>query len=582
MPAEKIIEAIYEGTARATGEEFFRELARCLGELLGVRYAIVGKLVAGGAVSTVAVWGEGDSSQSFEYSLDGTPCENVLGQGTCFYPCGVQTAFPKDHLLAEIGAESYMGTPLRDAAGETNGLLVVMDDRPMADVPLFRRVLEVFAARAGAELGRRDAEGALRESEERYRAIAEDTPVLVCRFLPGGEITYVNKTYCKYFGISSEELVGSSFFSRIPEADRESVRANISALTVDSPTRSHEHRVIAPNGEIRWQRWTNRALFDDTGKVVAYQSIGEDVSERKAAEVELLRYQHIVASSRDILALLDRNYAYLAVNEAGCTAFGKPLDQLVGHSPSEVFGDEFFETTIRPNAERCMAGEMVRFQEWIEFPAHGRRYMDVVYSPYKGLGDQVSGFVVNGRDITNQKHAEEELRRIDQQLRTSVEQMPIAYILWDKEFRVVAWNASAERVFGYSEREMIGKYPVDYIVNEAVRPQVHAVIQKLLAGEEASFSEEGNNIRKDGTTISCHWYNTPLKDETGTAFAVLSMVIDVTERKRAEEQRRSLERQVQHAQKLESLGVLAGGIAHDFNNLLVAILGNADLALDEL
>ena len=303
MPAEKIIEAIHEGTARATGEEFFRELARCLGETLGVRYAFVGKLLAGGEVGTVAVWAEGDSSRSFQYSLDGTPCENVLGQGTCFYPRHVQTAFPKDHLLAEIGAESYMGTPLRDAAGETNGLLVVMDDRPMADVPLFRRVLEVFAARAGAELGRREAVAALRESEERYRAIAEDTPVLICRFLPGGEINYVNKTYCKYFGVSSEELVGFSFFPRIPEADRESVRANISALTVDSPTQSHEHRVIAPKGEIRWQRWTNRALFDDTCKVVAYQSIGEDVTDRKRAEDQRLSLERQVQHAQKLESL---------------------------------------------------------------------------------------------------------------------------------------------------------------------------------------------------------------------------------------------------------------------------------------
>ena len=303
MPAEKIIEAIHEGTARATGGEFFRELARCLGETLGVRYAFVGKFLTEGKVSTVAVWGEGDSSRSFQYSLDGTPCENVLGQGTCFYPRHVQTVFPTDHLLAEIDAESYMGTPLRDAAGETNGLLVVMDDRPMADVPLFRRVLEVFAARAGAELGRREAEVALRESEERYRAIAEDTPVLICRFLPGGEITYANKAYCKYFGVSSEELVGSSFFPRISEADRESVRANISALTVDSPTRSHEHRVIAQNGEIRWQRWTNRALFDDTGKVVAYQAIGEDVTDRKRAEEQRLSLERQVQHAQKLESL---------------------------------------------------------------------------------------------------------------------------------------------------------------------------------------------------------------------------------------------------------------------------------------
>jgi len=181
-------------------------------------------------------------------------------------------------------------------------------------------------------------------------------------------------------------------------------------------------------------------------------------------------------------------------------------------------------------------------------------------------------------DITGRKKAEDELRRVNQQLQASVDQMPMAYILWDRDFRAVEWNDSAERIFGYSRNEMIGEHASNYIVSESVRPLVNEVIEKLQNGEMASFSEEGNNIHKDGTTISCHWYNTPLKDEQGETFAILSMVVDITEQKRAEKERREFEEQVQQSQKLESLGLLAGGIAHDFNNLLLGILGNADLA----
>ncbi len=114
---------------------------------------------------------------------------------------------------------------------------------------------------------------AIRESEERYRAIAEDTPVLICRFLPSSEIVYANESYCPYFDKTSEELVGTSFLSLIPEDNRKTVMADIVALTPDSPTQSHEHQVVASDGEIRWQRWTNRALFDASGQAVAYQSI---------------------------------------------------------------------------------------------------------------------------------------------------------------------------------------------------------------------------------------------------------------------------------------------------------------------
>ena len=122
-------------------------------------------------------------------------------------------------------------------------------------------------------------------------SVVEDTPILICRFLPGGKITFVNQTYCEYFAKTQEELVGSNFLSLIPESDREAVMANISTLTAESPTQSHEHQVIAPGGDIRWQRWSNRGLFDDRGQIVVYQSIGEDITERKQTEEELKKYR---------------------------------------------------------------------------------------------------------------------------------------------------------------------------------------------------------------------------------------------------------------------------------------------------
>ena len=140
-------------------------------------------------------------------------------------------------------------------------------------------------------LERRRFEEALRRSEERYRAVVEDTPVLICRFGPECEITYVNQAYCDYFGKSARELIGTSFLSLIPEADRQTVLANLASLTSQSPVRTYEHSVKMGQEGIRWQRWTNRALFDDGGKVVAYQSVGEDITERKRADEEREKLQ---------------------------------------------------------------------------------------------------------------------------------------------------------------------------------------------------------------------------------------------------------------------------------------------------
>ena len=128
---------------------------------------------------------------------------------------------------------------------------------------------------------RRANEVALKESEARYRGAVEDTPVLICSFLPSGEITFANSAYCDYFGKTCEELVGTNFQALIPETDRNKVMKDITGLSTAHPTQSHDHRVIAPDGEIHWQRWINRVLFDESDRVVLYQAIGEDITDSK-------------------------------------------------------------------------------------------------------------------------------------------------------------------------------------------------------------------------------------------------------------------------------------------------------------
>jgi PAS domain S-box-containing protein len=159
---------------------------------------------------------------------------------------------------------------------------------------------------------RKRAEKALQESEDRYRGVVEDTPFLICRFLPRGEITFVNKAYCEYFSKTFEESIGSTFLMLIPEADRQAVTSSISSLTVESPTQSIKHRVIAPNGDICWQRWTNRAMFDSEGKAITYQSIGEDITESKQAEEKFKksreRYRTIMDSMKEPLYIGSKEF----------------------------------------------------------------------------------------------------------------------------------------------------------------------------------------------------------------------------------------------------------------------------------
>jgi PAS domain S-box-containing protein len=160
---EEALQLIFEGTASKTGDEFFRSCVRYLAEVLSVRYTFLAEWAneAKTRVRTLAVWQGEDWGENFEYDLANHPCENVLAGKTCYYPKAVRSLFPDDEALVELAAESYLGTPLIDPCGRVLGHLAVLDTKPMADDLIRELILRIFAARAGAELKRKQAEEAL-------------------------------------------------------------------------------------------------------------------------------------------------------------------------------------------------------------------------------------------------------------------------------------------------------------------------------------------------------------------------------------------------------------------------------------
>lgn len=138
---------------------------------------------------------------------------------------------------------------------------------------------------------RERAAEALRQSEARYRTIVETQTELVCRFLPDTTLTFVNEAYGRYFGQTAAALIGQSFLPLIPEGERDAVRARIASQVAARKGSTHEHAVIAADGAVAWQEWTDRPIVDGQGRVVEFQSVGRDVTERKQAEQALRRTQ---------------------------------------------------------------------------------------------------------------------------------------------------------------------------------------------------------------------------------------------------------------------------------------------------
>ena len=207
------LRAIVEGTATATGTEFFYALVRELAQALNVRHAFVSELLENRVrVRTLAFWFDGKFIDNFEFDLDGTPCEIVIRGETVYYTRKVYEIFPRHPELKEMGIESYFGVPLVSESGnEMMGHLAVMHNQPMVKEFRGMALLRIFAARARAELERKQAEQALRKSEERLAGILTSAMDAIITIDAEQRITLFNPAAEKVFRCPAEQVVGQPF-----------------------------------------------------------------------------------------------------------------------------------------------------------------------------------------------------------------------------------------------------------------------------------------------------------------------------------------------------------------------------------
>ncbi len=220
------------------------------------------------------------------------------------------TANPETSLLARTKMTNSWGYPVRPILPEELG-----------------ETIEVA-------LCQKEMEQRLAESESRYRAIVQDQTELICRYAPEGTFTFANDAYCRYFANKPEELIGQQFALPVFEEDREALEKHFEALSPDNPVRSHELRVINQDGEIRWLHWNARAIFDDQGRLLEFQGVGRDVTDRKKIHDDALASQasfsSIVDTSREPIMVLRKDGDIAYANRSAAAFLKQPQGELLG------------------------------------------------------------------------------------------------------------------------------------------------------------------------------------------------------------------------------------------------------------
>ena len=207
----------------------------------------------------------------------------------------------------------------------------------------------IIDARVRTLMERKRMEEKLRESEKRYRGVVEDQTELICRFRAGGTLTFVNDAYCRCFGKTPEDLIGQKFLTFMSEEDRKDMEEHLDTLTSGNPVTTTEHQVVNAHGEIRWHQWTGRAIFGTRDRLIEFQSVGRDTTDRRRTEESLkeaiqekeasqAKLEAVFRSIPEGIVTVDAQGRIIQVNEplkdicpmSRQIIQGEPLDRLSG------------------------------------------------------------------------------------------------------------------------------------------------------------------------------------------------------------------------------------------------------------
>ena len=342
-----------------------------------------------------------------------------------------------------------------------------------------------------------------------------------------GTIKSINRAGRAVYG---KGVMGKSIFSLFANLKK----SNIKKLTSANPLQIEETK--------KDKTFLFKIVKDtDTKTIHLY---GFDITERKQAEEVLRRYENIVSTSADMLALLDKNYIFLTVNKKYAEAFNKTPTEIVGKTVTEVFGEEFFNTVTKPNADRCMDGEEVNYQGWIEFPSIGLKYIQATYSTYIDTDDNITGFIVSGSDMTERKQAEEKLRESEEKFRSLSENSPNMIFIIQKR-KIVYANNKCEEFTGYKVEDLIS--PEFNFLSLILPEHINLIKKKFVkyerTGEESTMECTLMNKRGERIETIINWNQITFMGKK----SLLGMVTDITERVKRTDQIRKLSHAVEQS-----------------------------------
>lgn len=464
----------------------------------------------------------------------------------------------------------------------------------------------------------------LKERTRWYELLVENSPMMICRLLPDGTLTFVNNTYCMYFGKSKEELVGKKFTPLVPPEDHHLIKQLLKNLHPQMEEYTHIHRVILPSGEIRWMKWTNTCFTDETGKLTEYQAIGIDITERMLAEekAKYIRrlYEVLSQVNQTIVRVKDQEKLLKDICRV-IIKFGKFRFVWIGFydkktdrvQPTAFCGYEAgYLKKMEISREEGLLGmgpigrairenKSIAFNDLQNHPdfrpwrkeAQKRGYASSIAVPIRMRNRAVGALNIyasepnffNEEEIKlleeiasdisfaleaiekerkrisaeqEKQRALEALRESEERFRSIVENSHDGIILVNDKYQFVYVNQEFCNLVGRSSDELIGQ-DFRIVLDEESKIIVADRYRRRQKGEKVPPRYEFNILRKNGELRRVEISSTVIKNSKGNLFTV-AQLLDITERKRAEEKVRFLSSMVEQSTEGMALADLRGNL----------------------
>ncbi len=416
------------------------------------------------------------------------------------------------------------------------------------------------------------------EKSPNLESIINLSPVIYCiwRFAEDAPVEYISANI-EQLGYTPEDFISGSlsWYGITHPEDVPRLKAEI-LMHMKQKTRQFDqnYRIFDSKGKTRWVEDQTVFIFDRTGKITHAQGAVIDVTERKKTQIALYEseniYRTIFENTGTAMAIADKNRITLLVN--------KKLQELTGFTKEELVGNNIgWEQFIAPrDMERLKNYHRLRLKDPDAAPKNYEYQIITKNGEIKDLlmtstlipGTQNS--LVSMMDVSAWKKAEEALHKSEEHLRELLQNSSDIISIFDQNGVFQYVSPSVKKILGYNENEIIGKSAFDFIHPDDMQMAIND-FNEVTQFLHDRIATEFRFLHKNGHWVNMEALGSNLLDNPAISGIVIS-TRDISERKR-------MEAQLFHSQKMEAIGTLAGGIAHDFNNILMGIQGYISLML---